>query len=290
MATICVLHCVYLKSPDEGDTIMKRALASLLALVLLATASGVALSDETQTLTADEIISKHLAAIGGKEALAKLRTRVAIGSVRKENEAEARMAIMSEAPNRVFAVYVFKNYDWQLSYDGKASVFRPAFIRSTSAIETRFREILASGFMFNTISLYSALTDTARGLEFQVKGIKKVRGKEAYVLGAKGGKDGVQLYFDTTTFMWVRTDYGSLTLGKDLGTFSNEFIKHADDQIKIDFYFETWDFREVDGVTLPFKFEQTATFPILRQTVTGSIKGTITEYRHNIDIDPKMFK
>lgn len=270
---------------------MKRILATLFALALCAIATGVAFSDDEQTLSADEIISRHLSAIGGKDALVKLRTRVAIGSVKKENEPEAKMAIMSEAPDRVSAVYVFRNYDWQLSYDGKGSVFRPAFIRSTSAIETRFREILASGLMFNNISLYNALVNAGEArLEFRAKGTKQVRGREAYVVEARGGKGVMQLYFDTATFMWVRTDFGSLTLEKDMGSLSNEFIKHADDQIKIDFYFDTWDFREVDGVKLPFKFEQTATFPILRQTVAGSIKGTIAEYRHNIDIDPKMFK
>ncbi|MGH9904601.1 MAG: hypothetical protein ACRD8U_03330 [Pyrinomonadaceae bacterium] len=189
------------------------------------------------------------------------------------------------------AVYVFRDYDWQLSYDGKSSIFRPAFIRCTSAIETRFREILASGFMFNGISLYNLLLDTdGSGLKFQVKGTKKVRGKEAYALEAKRGNDMIQVYIDTERFMWVKTAYGSLTLEKNLATLSNEFVKHGDDQTKIEFYVETWDFKEVDGVILPFKFEHTATFPILRQTVSGSLKGTVTEYRHNIDIDPKMFK
>lgn len=269
---------------------MRYVLTLLIAFTLLVV-SRAAFSDETQTLTADEIINQHIAAVGGKKAIAKFRSRVAIGTVRKENEPDARMAIMSEAPNRVSAVYVFRSHDWQLSFDGKSSVFRPAFIRSTSAIEARFRQILASGLMFNSISLYSVLDDAERGgWEFKAKGTKRVRGKEAYVVEVKRANDVMQLYFDATSFMWVRTDFGSLTLEKDLGSFSNEFIKHADDQIRIDFYFDTWDFKEVDGVKLPFKFEQTATFPILRQTVAGSIRGTIAEYRHNIDIDPKMFK
>ena len=57
----------------------------------------------------------------------------------------------------------------------------------------------------------------------------------------------------------------------------------------LDFYFETSDFRTVDGVKLPFKFEQGVTYTIQLKKV-GTLSGTIVEYRHDVTIDPKMLK
>src|SRR5712664_1717798 len=108
--------------------------------------------DDKQSLTAAEIINKHLEAVGGKQALAKLKSRVAIGTVAKENEPEVKMAIVSESPNRVSAVYVFERFDWQMTYDGKKPFVRggPMLPRDFTPIQDKYNEMLASGLMFNS--------------------------------------------------------------------------------------------------------------------------------------------
>jgi hypothetical protein len=58
----------------------------------------------------------------------------------------------------------------------------------------------------------------------------------------------------------------------------------------VDFYIETSDFREVDGLKLPFKFVQAVLYPILKQCPVGVITGIVPEHKHNIEIDPKMFR
>jgi len=106
----------------------------------------------------------------------------------------------------------------------------------------------------------------------------------------KSGKgQPVRLYFDAENFMWVRSDYGSVRITKDMGTFTNA-VGSKDEESTIDFYVETSDFKDVDGMKLPFKLEMVATSPILKQRNVGTIVTTISEYRHNIQIDPKMFQ
>jgi hypothetical protein len=45
------------------------------------------------------IINKHLEATGGKEALEKIKSRVATGTFKLETYPEQKLAIMSESPN-----------------------------------------------------------------------------------------------------------------------------------------------------------------------------------------------
>lgn len=248
-------------------------------------------ADDKPSLTADEIVNKHLEAAGGREALKKIRSRVAVGTIKKEDDPESQMAIMSEAPNRVSAMFVFKRYDWQLTYDGTNPFVRPIFPRDLVAFQDKYYEILSSGLMFNSISLYNLLVDReASGAKFEAKGTKKLRDRQVYLVDVKLKGRSARLYFDAQTFMWVRTDFGKAHISKPMGAFTNAVVPHGQDEVSVDFYFETSDFRDVDGLKLPFKFQQVVTFPVITQKTSGTLSGTIVEYKHNVDIDPKMFK
>jgi hypothetical protein len=281
-----------LPSGPGEENLMRYLLLSLLLLSWLPLTARAIDPGDKQLLTADEIIGKHLAAAGGKEALSKFQSRIAAGTVKKENEPEAQMAIVSESPHRVSAVFVFSKYDWQLTYDGTKSFIRPLLPRDYSPIQDKYQEMLASGVMFNSISLYNVLLDReSSGAKFEAKGMKKIRDRQTYVVEMKQSKGlSARLYFDAETFMWVRTDYGKAHISKPMGKFTNEVVNRGEDELSVDFYFETSDFRDVDGVKLPFKFELVVTYPIILQKKVGTLSGTIVEYRHNVKIDPKMFK
>lgn len=271
---------------------MKRhKLATLLTLLMLLCACATAAGQEKK-LTGDEIINKHLEAVGGREAIARLKTRVALGTVKKENEPEGRMAIMSEAPNRVSVVYDFRDYTLRMVYDGQGAALRPTPPRQFGQLTDKYYEMMGSGLMFNGIALYNLLAAGAPGaLRPEAKGTKKVEGRPAYVVQVKPQKGSpMRLYFDAENFMWVRTDYGKASVSKEMGQFTNDVENRAANELTVDFYIETSDFRDVDGVKLPFQFEQVMSTPFLRQSSAGTILCKISQYQHNIQIDPAMFK
>jgi hypothetical protein len=271
---------------------MKCGSCPLLFLVLIVAPLTITVGQAEQKLSGDEIINKHLAAVGGREALAKFKTRVAVGTVRKDNEPEGQLAVMSESPNKLSVFYGFRDFDLRMVYDGNNAFIRPAMPRQVANLTDKYQQMLASGLMFNGISLYNLIASgKPEDLKLEAKGMKKVGGRQAYVVQVKLPKGpSMKVYFDAENFMWLRTEYGSTSVSKELGAFTNDIVNQGGSEITVDFYIETSDFRDVDGVKLPFKFVQVVTAPILRQKAVGTINGTIREYIHNGDIDPKMFQ
>lgn len=265
-----------------------RALQILLIFGVLSFSALAA--DDKDKLSATEVLSKHLAAVGGAEAIGRIKSRVAIGTAKKDADAAAPVAVMSEAPNRVSAICQFQGFNWQLTYDGNKSIVRPMLAGANAPVMHKYEDMLATGTLFNDISLYNVLTGAKQdGVRFEAKGTKKVKGRPAYTIELKKGDHKAVLYIDAESFMWVRTDYGSASMTKDMRAFTNA-VESKDQESTYEFFVETSDFRQVDGVKLPYKFEIVATAPILKQKSVGTIVVSISEYRHNIDIDPKMFQ
>src|SRR5437870_2705188 len=263
----------------------------ILGFVLLLVAASAAFAQD-QKLTGEQIIEKHLEAVGGRAALAKIKSRIALGTVKKESEPEAQMAILSESPDRFVFFCAFRDYDLHMIYDGKKAALRPTMPRNVSHITDKYEDMISSGLMFNSISLYNLIANRSLvDLKPEAKGAKKIGGRQTYVVQVRTEKGPMKLYFDAETFMWVRTEYGKASVSSGLretgGSTAalNQSNNAGGGETTVDFYTETSDFRDVDGVKLPFKFVQVVTYPLLVKSAVGTITGTITEYRQNEPID-----
>src|SRR5438552_14342184 len=101
-----------------GGFIMR---SRILGFVLLIIATSVAAAQD-QKLTGEQIIERHLEAVGGRAAIAKIKSRIALGTIKKESEPEAQMAILSELPDRFVFFCAFRDYDLHMIYDGKKPI------------------------------------------------------------------------------------------------------------------------------------------------------------------------
>ena len=269
---------------------MKKTKSLLLLLIPALLAFPAMAQEKAAAPTGVEIIEQHLRATGTKEKLAQIKSRIAIGTVRREAEPATNMAIMSQ-PNQFSAVFLFAEYEWRLGYDGSKSFIRPRLSRTYEPIETKLHEMLESRLIFNSIGLYNLLLQPATNVKFEAKGTKKIKGREAYIVEVRQSKmSAMRMYFDTENYLWLRTDYGKAHVQQQMKGFTNEPVGRGQDDLIVDLYIETSDFREVDGLKLPHRFDMLVTIPILRQRTSGVITGTITEYRHNQPIDPQMFR
>lgn len=222
--------------------------------------------------TADEIIEKHLAALGGRDALAKLTSRKAVGTITLSTEAgdlSGPVETYSKAPNKA---RLLLNID-----------LTPVGMSETMTIDQRFdgtagwtlnslqgdMEItgdqLAS--MRNNAFPTPLLTYKDRGTKIEALPKDTVGGREVIVLQITPETGPAsKVYLDPETYLVIKS------VGK---VNSPEFGEMEQTSTPSDY-------RTVDGVRVAFKVVNSS--PI--QTVTI----TLTSVEHNVAIDDALFR
>jgi len=242
---------------------MKRTLSAVaLSLVFAITAMAQA---PTSTPTVDQIIDRYVQAIGGKAAFEKLTTRVMVGTW--ENAARGLTVpyeIYAKAPDKRVEIMGF----------GEASNgFNGEVGWSLNTTQNGFRELTGAGLArqkqeadfhkeIKIGELYSKLT---------LAGKAKVGDRETYVVEAFPAEgNSVKLYFDTQSGLLVRRDAIAAVSrdGQSLMPVAGEV------------YLE--DYREVDGIKLPFTIRR-------KLGAAGIISTRFREIKHNVPIDDSKF-
>jgi outer membrane lipoprotein-sorting protein len=246
---------------------MKRlSLALILSLLVLPS-----LTMSAAPQTADEIIEKHLAALGGREALGKLTSRKGVGTITLGTEMgdlSGPVETYAKAPNLSRAVIHLDLTPMGMSetmtidqrFDGTAGVAMNSLQGSNPMEGDQLNS------MRNNVFPTSLLTYKERETTVTVLPKETIGGKELIVLqlAYKVGSP-TKMYLDPTTYMAVRS-VAQVTM-PDLGTFEQTS--------------EASDYRAVDGVQVPFTVVNTTPM----QTVTIKLKTV----EHNVAIDDSMF-
>jgi hypothetical protein len=224
-----------------------------------------------RTQTADEIVEKHLAARGGRPALAKLTSQHTTGTVTllvQGTNISGPYSQWSKAPNksRVFATLdtVPLGGPGEMVIDHRFDGNRGVMINSVQGDTAITGNQLDN--MRNDAFPTPMLTYKDRGTKITVLPREQVDGREMIVLESTPKVGSVaRLYLDPATFLLARA-VATVSL-PELGEFEH----------RLDFS----DYRTVDGVKIAFQTVNTSPM----QTVTFKI----AKVAHNVEIDDAMF-
>jgi hypothetical protein len=249
----------------------------------------------------DELIARHLASIGSAEAIAAARSRTISGEVvltfhlGDHGKLHGTASIFSEKEKaRINMIFNSIQYPGdQLAYDGKAvtaSYVRPGLRSQLSRFIYAHAFLLREGLIGGTTTTAWALLNAAeRQPKLKYTGLKNVEGRRRHELSyrAKRGAGDLQvwLYFDPETFRHTCSLY-KLVRTANMATEITESPYQRDSIYKILEEFE--DFREVDGLTLPYRYK--LTFSVEGEpTVLHDWVISVDEVRHNAPLQPGTF-
>jgi zinc protease len=218
-------------------------------------------ADATATPTLDQIIDKYVRAVGGKEALGKLSTRVRKGEAEIVGvQGKGEIEEYTKAPNKLMAKLTLPALGLlQYGYDGKTGWRRDP---RAGIVDITGSELSYTAFD-STFNRELRLKELYPKLE--LRGVEKVNGRDAYlVTGTPAGLNPEKLYFDTQSGFLVRLD-----------TARESSAGHRLTEIYLD------DYRKVDGVYVPFAE---------RHKSTGLVFiFTFTSVKHNLPLEDSAF-
>jgi hypothetical protein len=210
---------------------------------------------------ADEVLNRYVDAVGGRAAVAKLKTRVMRGTREASQGRSWPMEITVKEPDKyLMVVNIPQQGEIRQGFNGLT-----AWVKSSQGV----RELNANELITvkQSVELSKVIKISEPFPRMIVTGKEKVAAGEAYVLEyrlAEGITE--KLFFDVKTGLLLRR----LTLRSTVLTPIPE---------QIDFE----DYREVDGVKLPF------TIIISNIDTYFSLTRKLMEIRHNVAVDDALF-
>jgi hypothetical protein len=272
------------------------------SVVLAFACCFVPLISQAQSVTADELVGKHLAAIGTADARAAVKTRVVQGNaifkilVGGGGQIEGTSGMVSEGRKQRFVLR------FQQTYHGENFLFNGDKVSIGFSNSDQTRSGLASliyaqdaiireGLWGGALSTGWALLDVpGRKAKLTYDGLKKVDGRELHRLTyqpRKGTDLKIQLFFEPETFRHVMTTY-LLEVGNNVGKTVLESPTLKADRTTLEERFS--DFTTDGGITLPTRW----TFQYARELPSGATSlfewEIKEEIRQNVTLDPKNFE
>src|SRR5438477_3939616 len=225
------------------------------------------LSNEDARKKADEVLANYVAALGGRVALEKITSRTAKGSFEVSGIAmSGPVEMYAKAPNLMLMVLMMPGQEtFKDGFDGRVGWEQNPDDGITDKTGLELGSATRDADFYQPLKLrlqYPNLIFKGTGRVSVGKGgTGKVEEREALVLEAPRNGSPRRFYFDTVTGLLLRTEEWNAP-GK---------ITEA---------FEYQDYRDVDGVKVPFTIH-------IIQDLHFTFK--LTEVKHNVSIDDAIF-
>jgi hypothetical protein len=242
-------------------TFSQRLVVAVLALAWAHTASA---------QTADEVIEKSIAAMGGRAAHEKIKTRVTTGELSigtPAGDIAGSVEMYAAVPNKQRTVIKA-----DLSAFGAGQLLIDQRFDGTTgyAMDSMQGNREITGSQLDNMKAQSFphpfLNYKASGMSVKLGAKEKIGDREAYLLTFEPTSGfPIKTYIDAETYMPIRT-----------------LIKADVPQMgQVEQMVEPTDWRVVDGVKVPFKMTLT--------NAMQAISMTFTKVEHNVTLDDKMF-
>jgi hypothetical protein len=279
---------------------LRFQLAVLLGGVLAGSLPGSA--PPVQKMKAEELVRRHLDAIGTAEARAAVQNRVVEGKtgvtfrLGHSGSLEGTGRFASEV-SRVRLAMEFNHSQYpgeQFVYDGKSvqvAVLTPGNRSELASLIHEHNFLLKEGLLGGTMSTAWCLLDqAARRARIEYQGLKQVDGRQLHEVSykARQGQDlfKVRLYFEPENFLHVLTLY-ELRISPSIGSSAQESLRLKDNLWELREEYSS--FRTADGLTLPHHYKLVLSYEGQQATLLTEWSMIATQVRHNVALEPAEF-
>ncbi len=248
----------------------KQCVIVIFILVICSTVGAV--SNPADKMKPEEVITKHLAAIGPAESLSAIKTIIAIGDAKAISRSSAvrdleGVAQLASDHDRVLFAMIFQSLSYpyeKAAFDGQRMTIalwqtgqRSALAEFLQSQDVIFRQGLIGGVLS---SAWPLLNLESKGPKLSYAGTRKLSDRLVHELKYTPRKGGgnlqISIFFDAENFRHVRTEY-SYTVSARMGDRPGSSVQGAAtdtgsqtlNHYKLTEEFS--DFQTTEGLTLP---------------------------------------
>jgi tetratricopeptide (TPR) repeat protein/outer membrane lipoprotein-sorting protein len=223
---------------------------------------GQTIENSTSLPTLDEVLARYVEAMGGEKAIKAVTSRVIKGTVDVAGISRGgTYENYQQAPNKLYVVMQAHPFGTMKSgYNGSIGWMRS---NVTTTIVKNAAEVASFA---RDADFFSPVGLKRKYAKVTLAGTSQIGYRDVYVLELQPAAGAVErLYLDVKTYLPVRINT----------------VQTSDNvRVPVEIYLDDW--RAVDGIQFPFS--------ISRSLQKLSMNFTITEIRHNVPIDAKLFE